>query len=85
MTHDGPVQVFRWPGGAAQDQETVVWPDEFTGRPLTIPHGEGADRAEGMALLRDSDPPSVLVVYDAPSDARKVGGRGVRADVFELP
>lgn len=85
MTHDGPVRVFRWPNGAAEGKETVVWPDEFAGRPLTIPHGEGVDRAEGMALLRGSDPTSVLVVYDAPSDERKVGERGVRADVFELP
>jgi hypothetical protein len=85
MTHDGPVRVFRWPGGAAETKETVVWPDEFAGLPLTVPGGEGVDRAEGMALVQGSDPRSILVVYDTPSEGRKVGERGVRADVFELP
>ena len=83
MTHDGPVRVFRWPGGAAEDKEALVWPEEL-GPPLDIPHGEGVDRAEGMALLRGNDPPSVMVVYDAPSAERRVGESGVRADVFEL-
>jgi hypothetical protein len=85
MTHDGPVRVFRWPGGAAEAKETVVWPDEFAGDPLTIHHSEGGDRAEGIALVRGSDRLSILVVYDAPSEDRKVGKRAVRADVFKLP
>lgn len=85
MTHDGPVRIFRWPNAAAEDRETLVWPDEFAGPPLDIPHGEGTDRAEGMAVLPDSDPPSLMVVYDAPSEARKVGERGIRTDVFHLP
>ena len=85
LTHDGPVRIFRWPKGAAESAETVVWPDEFIGKPLDVKHGEGVDRAEGMALLRGIGGPAVLVVYDAPSKDRKVDGRGVRADVFELP
>jgi len=85
MTHDGPVQVFRWPGGAAQDKETVVWPDEFKGPALTIPHGAGVDRAEGITLLAGGNSSSLLVVYDAPSENRKVGDAAVRADIFELP
>lgn len=85
MTHDGPVRVFRWRGGAAQSKETLVWPDEFGGPTLTIPHGEGVDRAEGMTLAAGGNPPSLLVVYDAPSAERKVGDRAVRADTFELP
>ena len=84
MTHDGPVRVFRWRGGAVADAETVVWADELGGAVLTVPHGEGVDRAEGMALVPGATGPSVLVVYDAPSEARKVGRRGVRADVFRL-
>lgn len=85
MTHDGPVHVFRWPGGAAESQETMVWPDEFGPGVLRIEHGVGVDRAEGMALVPGANPASILVVYDSPSDLRKVGGKGVRADVFELP
>ena len=84
MTHDGPVRVFRWKGGAVVGAESVVWAAEL-GRPaLTIPHGEGADRAEGMVLVPGANPPAVLVVYDAPSEARKEGERAVRADLFSL-
>lgn len=52
---------------------------------LTIPHGEGVDRAEGMTLVPSAIPPSVLIVYDAPSATRKVNDRAVRADIFGLP
>lgn len=84
MTHDGPVRVFRWKGGAAVSAESVVWSDELGGPVLSVPHGEGVDRAEGMALVPGANPPAVLVVYDAPSEARKVAGRAVRADIFSL-
>ncbi|HEY9283672.1 MAG TPA: DUF3616 domain-containing protein [Pyrinomonadaceae bacterium] len=84
LTHDGPVRVFRWEGGAAVGAESVVWADELGGPVLVVPHGEGADRAEGMVLVPGTKPPAVLVVYDAPSEARKVGGRAVRADIFDL-
>lgn len=85
MTHDGPVRVYRWKGAAAESEESVVWPDELGGPVLTIPHGEGEDRAEGIALLPGANPPSLLVVYDAPAAARIVGGKAVRADIFGLP
>jgi hypothetical protein len=85
MTHDGPVRVFRWPEGAAQGRETLVWPDEFAGPALNIPHGAGADRAEGMALVPGGNPPSLLIVYDAPSAGRRAGDNAVLADVFALP
>ncbi|MGB7922990.1 MAG: DUF3616 domain-containing protein [Pyrinomonadaceae bacterium] len=84
MTHDGPVQVFRWKGGTSESRETVVWPDEFGAPALTIPHSVGVDRAEGMSLVPDSNPLSLLVVYDAPSVERKVRDNAVRADIFEL-
>lgn len=85
LTHDGPVRVFRWPEGVAKNQETVVWADELEKRALTIPHGVGVDRAEGMTLVPGGNPPSILVVYDAPAAERKVGDRTVRADIFGLP
>lgn len=63
----------------------MVWPDELGDPMLTIPHGEGVDRAEGMTLVPSAIPPSVLIVYDAPSATRKVNDRAVRADIFGLP
>lgn len=82
MTQDGPVRVFRWKGGVAESGDSVVWPDEFGSPALTIPHGEGIDRAEGMTLAPGGN---ILVVYDAPSDERMVGNNAVRADIFSLP
>lgn len=61
-----------------------MWPDEFAGV-LTVPHGVGVGRAEGMNLVRGADGPSIPVVYDAPSKERKAGDGAIRADVFELP
>lgn len=84
MTHDGPVRIFRWKNGAAVGAESVVWAKELGSPVLTIPHGEGVDRAEGMVLLPGAGSKTALVVYDSPSDARKVGGRAVRADIFSL-
>jgi hypothetical protein len=84
MTHDGPTQVFRWKDALKENQEAMVWPDEFMGPGLSIQHGIGEDRAEGISLMADTNPQSILVVYDAPSADRKVGDRAVRADVFEL-
>jgi len=85
MPHDGPIRIFRWAAGLAKNAETTVRADELENRALTIPHGIGMDRAEGMALVPGGNPPSVLIVYDAPSDERKIGDRGVRADIFGLP
>jgi hypothetical protein len=84
MTHDGPYHVFRWKDALKEDRETMVWPDEFAGPGLEVPHGTGVDRAEGISLIPDAAS-SILVVYDAPSDERKAGERTVRADVFKLP
>lgn len=85
MTHDGPVRVFRWAGGLKKNMETVVWGEDLKKRALTIPHGAGADRAEGIALVAGATSPSLLVVYDAASDERKIGDNIVCADIFELP
>ena len=84
MTHDGPARVFRWEGGAAVGAESLVWSDDLGDPVLSVPHGEGGDRAEGMALLPGGGRPAVLIVYDSPSESRKVGDRAVRADVFSL-
>ena len=55
-------------------------------RILQLPVGDGGDHPEGMALLSEGAAAmELLVVYDSPLAARKVGGDGaVRADVFRL-
>ncbi|MBC8030518.1 MAG: DUF3616 domain-containing protein [Pyrinomonadaceae bacterium] len=89
MDLDGPVTVFRWPGGANPKEESLVFRESLQ-KVIDVPFGNGRDHAEGMTLL----PPnkqgrrSVLILYDAPSEERKKSKKGeaaLRADVFELP
>ena len=52
---------------------------------LEIPYGSGVDHAEGIAIVSGTTKsPQILVVYDSPSEHRREGLDGVRADVFEL-
>jgi hypothetical protein len=82
MAHDGPNGVWRWKNGAkpgaAVDQGNVK-------QVLTLPQGIQSDKPEGIAVLDDAGAgTSLLVVFDTPSDTRKVPPSGVRADVYQL-
>ena len=81
MNLDGPVGVFRWRGALESSDEQLVFSNGLE-RVLDVPSGIGRDHAEGMALL--TDPKRVLIVYDSPSQERKVSERAVKADVFAL-
>lgn len=91
MELDGPVKLFRWPGGASSPREAAVCRDdlELLG---AIPYGQGneagMDHAEGITLLADDDDQvrSVLVVYDSAAPRRQgTEAETVRADIFALP
>jgi hypothetical protein len=86
MDLDGPVAVFRWPGGAEPGGENVVPASELE-RVLDVPYGQGVDHAEGMTLFSPDGgrAHSLLVVYDSASESRQSGGSAVAADVFPLP
>ena len=83
---DGPVNVFRWPGGCAPDDEVMV-PSSVLQPVLDVPFGEGNDHAEGITLYvpETGQKPSLLVVYDAVAECRKVELSAVLADIFQLP
>lgn len=85
MDLDGPVAVFRWPGGARPEEEMVV-PAGQLERVLDVPYGQGVDHAEGMALFcpEEGESDSILVVYDAAAPERQRGGCSVTADIFSL-
>lgn len=88
MDLDGPFTIFRWAGGAAPGEQSVVFSGELK-RVLDLPSGAGSDRAEGITLLPagDGGGAELLVLYDAPSDRRKRGREGeavLRADIFKL-
>jgi len=89
MNLDGPVTVFRWRGGGKPKEESLVFNDALE-RVIDVPFGRGNDHAEAMTLLPPDNKGrrSVLILYDAPSEARKKSPKGqatLRADVFELP
>jgi hypothetical protein len=86
MDLDGPVTIFRWPGGAKPEEESMVPASELE-RVLDIPYGEGVDHAEGFTLFSPDGGKarSLLVVYDSASERRQLGESTVTADVFNLP
>lgn len=85
MGLDGPVRVLRWPG-AAQCEGPCLLEAGMLQPVLEIPHGEGCDHAEGLALYcpQGARGEALLVVYDSPAPSRQVGVSGLRADVFPL-
>ncbi|MGH9658623.1 MAG: DUF3616 domain-containing protein [Bryobacteraceae bacterium] len=88
MGLDGPVFVYRWP--KALDNTTQAFlPRNRLRKVLAVPYGtgknRGLDHAEGIALIgRKDSAPAVMICYDSPSRARRLGDHGVRADVFDL-
>jgi hypothetical protein len=87
MDLDGPVTVFRWPGGTEPEEESLVFADRLP-VVMQIPYGQGnnkgMDHAEGMTLF-DEAKRSVLVVYDSAAKERQKGTNAVEADIFDLP
>jgi hypothetical protein len=86
MDLDGPVTIFRWPGGTESHGEQVV-PASALERVLEVPYGQGVDHAEGMTLFAPDGGTAraLLVVYDSASESRQLGESTVTADVFLLP
>jgi len=86
MDLDGPVTIFRWPGGTEPEGESMVPASELE-RVLDVPYGQGVDHAEGMTLFSPDGGKarSLLVVYDSASESRQLGESTMAADVFLLP
>ena len=84
MDLDGTISVYRWKKGVNQKSEAIVHRKELD-RLFDVPHGSGEtsgqDKAEGMALYDDNH---VLIVFDSPTDKRKHGDNGVKADIYKL-
>jgi hypothetical protein len=84
MDLDGTISVYRWKDGIKQKTEAIVHRKDLD-RLFDVPHGSGEtsgqDKAEGMALYDDDH---VLIVFDSPTDKRKHGDNGVKADIYKL-
>ncbi|REF00926.1 DUF3616 domain-containing protein [Thermomonospora umbrina] len=85
MSLSGPVRVLRWPGAAKIEAADVVRADELE-TVGDLPHGDGEDHAEGIAVLDESHGagPTLLVVYDSPAGDRLTDDGGIHADVVSF-
>lgn len=92
MVLDGDIRVFKWTGARAQlaaCTEPASFPQAVT-EPLALPHGEGSDRAEALCEVPAELLPAAarrqphwLVLYDAPSAARREGEATVYGDLLK--
>ncbi|ROO88593.1 uncharacterized protein DUF3616 [Actinocorallia herbida] len=78
MALSGPVRLFRWRDAVRATAPAFV-PD--LDRLGDLPHGQGEDHAEGIAVIDDS----LLVVYDSPAATRHTEAGGILADFFPRP
>lgn len=84
MDLDGTIAVYRWEDGVKQKEEAIVHRKDLI-RLFDVPHGSGEtrsqDKAEGMEMYDDKH---VLIVFDSPTDARKLNECDVIADLYKL-
>ncbi|MBI3796748.1 MAG: DUF3616 domain-containing protein [Deltaproteobacteria bacterium] len=89
MDLDGPVTLFRWPGGALPSSESLVFAKNLI-TVFQVPYGQGnlkgKDHAEGLTLFAPdgSTNRSVLIVYDSAAQSRTTRNNSVEADIFSL-
>ena len=86
MALDGAIRIYRWAGARpflADNRE----PERFDAVPIemvTLPHGQGTNRAEAICKLPQAlsgNEPQWLVLYDAPGPDRKEGEQVVFGDL----
>jgi hypothetical protein len=81
MALEGTAQILRWRGALHDEAEGFV-PRERLDVVADLPYSREADHPEGMELWSDPGGGAMLIVYDAPADARlDRAGHIVRADV----
>ncbi|MEM6549156.1 MAG: DUF3616 domain-containing protein [Pseudomonadota bacterium] len=82
LSSDGPARLLRWVGGANSPAPGIVNEDSLQ-HLAELPYHAAFDHPEAVLSWPDAGPSAVLVIYDAPSEARLRLG-GVFADVFDL-
>lgn len=90
MTVAGPQTVFRWPGGARPDRESLIFGKDLPTvleLPGDVDPPAGQDQAEGITLFApdSGEAHAVLVVHDSAARSRQRGTSIVEADLFTLP
>lgn len=86
MDLDGPVVVYRWPGGTRFEDGCIV-PTTQLEHVFELPFGQGVDHPEGITLFSAAAgaEEGLLVVHDSASPSRQIGESILVADVFSLP
>ncbi len=92
MDITGRQTLWRLRGAAALNCDSITWRGQGLEPLVDLPFAADGDKAEALApwypatgAMAGDGHAGVLVVYDAPVAARKIGEDGVRADVFALP
>ncbi|NDK56783.1 DUF3616 domain-containing protein [Pontibacter fetidus] len=84
MDLDGVIAVYRWRNAVTGQNDSMVHTADLE-RLCEVPHGHGQesgkDKAEGLAIY---DEHNLMVVFDSPTDARKVGAHSVTADIIKI-
>jgi hypothetical protein len=84
MDIDGPVRLYRWRQAAAAAQPQVLGRDRVEWL-ADLPYGRDQDKPEGLFILDEGRPGErLVVVYDAPADARFTPDRA-GVDAFVVP
>lgn len=93
MALDGAIRVFRWSQAvqafANVDPQVTEVLSELNGpaEMVSLPYGVGQDRAEAITALPTSlsgADQKWLVLYDAPSESRKIGEQTVFGDLLTV-
>lgn len=86
MDLTGLQTVWRLRDAVDLDDDTIAdEDDEDLDRLFDLPVVRDVDKAEGIALYDGLGEPGLLVLYDAPSEARKPDGSRYLGDVYRLP
>lgn len=86
MDLSGQQTVWRLRCAAGLDDDSIIdGGDKRRERLFDLPMALGEDKAEGLELYDGLGEPGLMIVYDAPSAARKPGSRTLLSDVFRLP
>ncbi|MDQ3370845.1 MAG: DUF3616 domain-containing protein [Myxococcota bacterium] len=83
MVLDGRTAVFRWRDALDVRGDSIIKEDQLE-RVLELEPGKQDDHPEGIALIRHRGRRGLLVIYDAPSEARCPGPDTVLADFYPL-
>ncbi|QNF33550.1 DUF3616 domain-containing protein [Adhaeribacter swui] len=84
MDLDGTIALYRWPQALRQTGQTITHRKDLI-RLFDVPNGSGLtsgqDKAEGMTLF---DKNHAIIVFDSPTNDRKLDTDAVMADLFEV-